>query len=130
MGRTIAVALDTRRISVWPSAAAIRCGYSIKRDAQEVESFVRGWGHSDDRFLICVPPARDRFGPVSLFIPLTVIEGVYGMNFDPMPELHWRWGYAAVWGLMITVTLGLLAWFGRRGWLGVLRPRPKDETTA
>jgi magnesium transporter len=42
--------------------------------------------------------------------------GVYGMNFSHMPELQWRWGYAAVWGVMVTVVLGLLAFFRRRGW--------------
>jgi magnesium transporter len=65
----------------------------------------------------------------SIFIPLTFIAGVYGMNFDGMPELHWRWGYAAAWGLMVAVALGLLAWFGRRGWLGAPRSRPEDEAT-
>jgi len=63
----------------------------------------------------------------SLFIPLTVIAGVYGMNFDYMPELHWRWGYAAAWGVMGAVASGLIAWFGRRGWLGALRPRTATE---
>jgi magnesium transporter len=54
----------------------------------------------------------------SIFIPLTFIVGVYGMNFDWMPELRWRWGYPAVWVVMITVSLTLLFWFRRRGWLG------------
>jgi magnesium transporter len=53
----------------------------------------------------------------TIFIPLTFIVGVYGMNFDVMPELRWRWGYAAVWGVMVAVMLGLLVWFRRRGWL-------------
>jgi magnesium transporter len=65
----------------------------------------------------------------SVFIPLSFIAGVYGMNFDHMPELHWRWGYAASWAVMVAVALSLLAWFGRRGWLRALRPGPKDETT-
>jgi magnesium transporter len=54
----------------------------------------------------------------SIFIPLTFIVGVYGMNFDWMPELRWRWGYPAVWVVMIAVALGLLWWFRQRGWLG------------
>ena len=54
----------------------------------------------------------------SIFIPLTFVVGVYGMNFDVMPELHWRWGYPAVWVLMIAIAAGLLAWFRHRGWLG------------
>jgi hypothetical protein len=53
----------------------------------------------------------------SIFIPLTFLTSVYAMNFDYMPELRWRWGYPAVWSLMIGVALGLLAWFRRRGWI-------------
>ncbi len=54
----------------------------------------------------------------TIFIPLTFIVGVYGMNFEHMPELHWRRGYAVVWGVMLVVAAGLFAWFWRRGWLG------------
>lgn len=52
----------------------------------------------------------------TIFIPLTFIVGVYGMNFAYMPELAWRWGYPAVWALMIALALGMLVWFRRRGW--------------
>lgn len=52
----------------------------------------------------------------TLFIPLTFIVGVYGMNFDYMPELRWRWGYLTVWLAMVAVAGGMLAWFRRRGW--------------
>jgi magnesium transporter len=54
----------------------------------------------------------------TIFIPLTYIVGIYGMNFDVMPELRWPWGYAFVWAVMLAVAGGLLAWFWRRGWLG------------
>jgi len=54
----------------------------------------------------------------TVFIPLTFIVGVYGMNFDVMPELRWRWGYAVVWAVMIAIGGGILVWFRRRGWLG------------
>jgi magnesium transporter len=54
----------------------------------------------------------------SIFIPLTFVVGIYGMNFEYMPELHWRHGYAMVWGLMLVVAGALVAWFWRRGWLG------------
>jgi magnesium transporter len=54
----------------------------------------------------------------TIFIPLTFIVGVYGMNFDIMPELHWRWGYPAVMALMTALGVGLTWWFRRKGWLG------------
>ena len=60
----------------------------------------------------------------SVFIPLTFITGIYGMNFDPaasrwnMPELGSRYGYPAALAVMLVVTVGLLLYFRRRGWLG------------
>ncbi len=51
------------------------------------------------------------------FMPLTFIVGIYGMNFEYMPELKQRWGYPAVWGVMLAVTLTIFLWFRRRGWL-------------
>jgi magnesium transporter len=51
------------------------------------------------------------------FLPLTFIVGVYGMNFEYMPELHTRWGYPAVLAAMGIVTLTIFLWFRRRGWL-------------
>jgi magnesium transporter len=54
----------------------------------------------------------------SIFIPLTFIAGVYGMNFEVMPELSHPLGYPAVLALMLAVSVGLLLWFRRRGWLG------------
>jgi magnesium transporter len=53
----------------------------------------------------------------AFFLPLTFIVGIYGMNFAWMPELHSRWGYPGVWGIMLIVTLGIHTWFRRRGWL-------------
>jgi magnesium transporter len=51
------------------------------------------------------------------FLPLTFIVGVYGMNFDVMPELRQRWGYPAVLLAMLLVVLAIHAWFRRNGWL-------------
>lgn len=51
------------------------------------------------------------------FLPLTFIVGVYGMNFQFMPELHKRWGYPAALAGMGLVTLAIYLWFRRRGWL-------------
>lgn len=53
----------------------------------------------------------------TIFIPLTFIAGIYGMNFDHMPELHCKWGYAAVWGFMVTVAGAMVAFFRRKDWL-------------
>lgn len=53
----------------------------------------------------------------TIFIPLTFIAGVYGMNFVHMPELDERWAYPAVWGVMTAIALGMLAFFKRRKWL-------------
>ena len=50
----------------------------------------------------------------SLFIPLTFIVGVYGMNFEYMPELKWHYGYPAVMGLMALMTVGMLYYFKRK----------------
>ena len=53
----------------------------------------------------------------AIFAALTVLTGVYGMNFDHMPELKWRYGYAMVWLLMIAVTGGLLVLFKKKEWI-------------
>ena len=54
----------------------------------------------------------------TIFIPLTFIAGIYGMNFDYMPELHERWGYPILWCVMATTALIMVAFFWSRGWLG------------
>lgn len=51
-----------------------------------------------------------------IFIPLTFIVGVYGMNFDNIPELHWRHGYFIVWGVMLLIAIGMLWYFKKRKW--------------
>ncbi len=53
----------------------------------------------------------------TIFIPLTFIAGVYGMNFEYMPELSWKWAYPAVWGIMIGLGIGLVFLFKKKNWL-------------
>lgn len=53
----------------------------------------------------------------TIFIPLSFVAGVYGMNFDNMPELHWQNGYFYVLGGMGAVVLGMLFFFRRKNWL-------------
>jgi magnesium transporter len=53
----------------------------------------------------------------TVFLPLTFIAGVYGMNFDYQPEFRWRWGYAFAWGIFLTIAAGTIIYFRRRKWL-------------
>lgn len=52
----------------------------------------------------------------TIFMPLTFIAGIYGMNFNYMPELEWQWGYFAVLGVMFGIGFGMFTWFWRKGW--------------
>ena len=51
-----------------------------------------------------------------IFIPLTFIVGVYGTNFDNLPEIHWHYGYFAMWGIMIVLTAIMLWYFKQKKW--------------
>jgi magnesium transporter len=69
----------------------------------------------------------------AIFIPLTFIVGVYGMNFNAqtspwnMPELEWYWGYPAVVFLMAAMAVGQILFFRRRGWIGAPRAVEKAK---
>jgi magnesium transporter len=53
----------------------------------------------------------------TIFIPLTFVAGIYGMNFDFMPELHWAWGYFGALGVMAAVAVVMVLYFRRKRWL-------------
>jgi magnesium transporter len=53
----------------------------------------------------------------TIFIPITFIAGIYGMNFSHMPELTWRWGYPAVWLLIIGIAVVMIVFFRRKNWI-------------
>jgi len=53
----------------------------------------------------------------TIFIPLTFIAGIYGMNFTYMPELDWKYGYAAVWAVFVLIFAGMIAYFRKKKWL-------------
>ena len=53
----------------------------------------------------------------SIFIPLTFVAGIYGMNFQYMPELDWKYGYFTIWGIMILIFVSMLIFFQRKKWL-------------
>src|SRR5690606_32704720 len=50
------------------------------------------------------------------FLPLTFIVGIYGMNFENMPEISWKYGYLMSWVFMGIVTLSVVVWFKKKGW--------------
>ena len=53
-----------------------------------------------------------------IILPLSLLAGIYGMNFANMPELDWRWAYFALLGIMLSVAVGLWGYFSRRGFIG------------
>lgn len=53
----------------------------------------------------------------TIFIPLTFVAGIYGMNFDNMPELHWKYGYFMVWAIMAGIIVIMVMYFKRKKWL-------------
>jgi magnesium transporter len=50
-------------------------------------------------------------------MPLTFIVGIYGMNFENIPELRWRFGYPAVWLALVVVSISIWRWFLRKRWI-------------
>jgi magnesium transporter len=61
--------------------------------------------------------ARSLAAYAAIFAVVTMISGIYGMNFQHMPELGWRFGYGWALGLMVVSAGGLYIYFKRKGWL-------------
>jgi magnesium transporter len=53
----------------------------------------------------------------TVFMPLTLVAGIYGMNFRHIPGLDSPWGFFAVLGIMTTLAAGMLGWLRHKGWL-------------
>jgi len=53
----------------------------------------------------------------TIMLPLSFVAGLYGMNFEQMPELGWKYGYAYAWGVMLIIAISLLVFFRRKKWL-------------
>jgi len=53
----------------------------------------------------------------TIFIPLTFVAGIYGMNFEFMPELKWKWSYPLLWGVLVAIFVSMIYWFKRKRWL-------------
>jgi magnesium transporter len=53
----------------------------------------------------------------TIFIPITFVAGIYGMNFKFMPELEWRWGYVLVWVIIVAVAGIMIGFFKKKEWL-------------
>jgi len=131
-----------RRVG-WPQREAIR---SIIHDASpfispEVQPFLRNTEQHVTQIMEAVDSSREMTSGLvdvylsslgqrtnevmkvltlmaSIFIPLTFIAGIYGMNFEFMPELHHRLGYPLAIAMMLVVAGGMLVYFRRKGWLG------------
>ncbi|HET8772465.1 MAG TPA: magnesium/cobalt transporter CorA [Thermoanaerobaculia bacterium] len=64
----------------------------------------------------------------AIMLPLTLIAGIYGMNFEHMPELKWLHGYPFALGLMIGVAVLMMVWFWRKGWITIPRPHRRRRS--
>ena len=53
----------------------------------------------------------------TIFMPLTFIVGIYGMNFEHMPELKWEWGYPLLLGVIVAIAIAMLGFFKRKKWI-------------
>jgi len=94
----------------------------IVQAMDSIESYRDALGSLHDMYMTFVSNKMNEIMKVltviaTIFIPLTFLAGIYGMNFNNMPELHWKYGYFIVLGLMVAVAVLMLVFFRRRRWL-------------
>ena len=89
---------------------------------ENVETFRDTMGGMVDLYLSTISNRMNEVMKVltiiaTIFIPLTFIAGIYGMNFANMPELEWRYGYFITWGVIAAIALTMVVFFRKRKWL-------------
>lgn len=131
------------RRSVWPLRDAINGFREVASDlvSEDIDVFLHDLDDHILRIIDVLETYRDMLGTVleiymssislkmnavmkvltvisTIFIPLTFIVGLYGMNFtEQMPEFHWRWSYVAVWILMLGISGTMLVYFKKKDWM-------------
>ena len=130
------------RRSVWPLREMVSTLEKIETDLIDVSTrvFIRDLYDHSLAILDSIDTFRDMAGNIldvhltnvnnrmnqvmklltiiaTIFIPLTFIAGIYGMNFDYMPELKWHYSYFVVWGIMLILALAMVKYFQKKKWL-------------
>lgn len=106
------------------TAAYLRDAYEHCLQVSEIiESYRELVGAVNNTYLAAVSNRMNEVMRVltimsSVFIPITFLAGIYGMNFEYIPELQYRYGYFVMWGAMLTITAGMVMFFARKGWIG------------
>lgn len=106
------------------TAAYLRDAYEHCLQVSEIiESYRELVGAVNNTYLAAVSNRMNEVMRVltimsSVFIPITFLAGIYGMNFQYIPELQYRYGYFVMWGAILTITAGMIMFFARKGWIG------------
>lgn len=106
------------------TAAYLRDAYEHCLQVSEIiESYRELVGAVNNTYLAAVSNRMNEVMRVltimsSMFIPITFIAGIYGMNFEFIPELQFRYGYFVVWAVILATVAGMMVFFARKGWIG------------
>ena len=112
---------DTEEIAA-PVRAYMRDVYDHAVQVMDIlESYREQAGGLNDLYMASVANRMNEIMKVltlmaSFFIPITFVAGVYGMNFEHIPELSWKYSYAGFWAICLAIAGALLWYFRRRGW--------------